>query len=74
MQIDMNQFLAMFSPAGAERLTAAAQLLHMPAGTVLFDEGDVPDSVYVVEGSISFTTETDRGTAVAIWLPAPAGS
>jgi len=62
-----NQFFAMFSPAGVERLAAAAQRLHLPAGTILFDEGDVPDSVYLVDaGAVDLVKRDDAGGLVVL--------
>lgn len=57
-----HQFINYFEPEEAEKLCAVAQIKHYPNQSTIFDEGDYPDSLYLVlHGEVSFIKQVEPG-------------
>jgi len=61
-ELRAHPFLAFFDDAAANQLAESAQVVTHPAGQLLFREGDIADSIYLVlEGTVRLTKKDPEG-------------
>jgi len=61
MEIQSHRFISYFEPLEAEQLCEVAILESFPKEKIIFQEGEIPDSLYLVlEGQVAFSKQTEN--------------
>lgn len=69
MDLKTHPFIAYFEPTQAEQLCSSAIIEHFDTETTIFEEGEIPDYLYLVlEGEVEFSKKmgTDKNQTFAI--------
>jgi len=63
MDLNTHPFFKRMDPESVEALTRSALIQKLPRGTIIFEEGDISDSIYLVlEGTVGFSKKVrNRG-------------
>ena len=62
MEIKSHRFISYFEPLEAEKLCEIALIESFSQQKVIFQEGEIPDSLYLVlEGQVEFSKRTENG-------------
>ena len=57
-----HKFIQYFEPDEAEKLCQVAEIKDYPEQSIVFEEGDYPDSLYLVlQGKVNFIKQVERG-------------
>ncbi len=61
MELNTHPFFKQMDKESVETLTRSALIQNLPRGTVIFEEGDISDSIYLVlEGTIGFSKKVNN--------------
>ena len=61
MELHTHPFFKQMDKESVEALTRSALIQNLPRGTVIFEEGDISDSIYLVlEGTIGFSKKVNN--------------
>ncbi|MGC9450128.1 MAG: ATP-binding protein [Oceanipulchritudo sp.] len=61
MELQTHPFFKQMDKESVEALTRSALIQNLPRGTVIFEEGDISDSIYLVlEGTIEFSKKVNN--------------
>lgn len=63
MDLNAHPFFKRMDPESVESLTRSALIQQLPRGTIIFEEGDISDSIYLIlEGTVGFSKKVrNRG-------------
>ena len=72
MNLESHQFISYFEPEQAAQLCQLATVENFPHFEVIFEEGEIPDFLYLVlEGQVEFRNRTNCGKYQVITLAKP---